>query len=125
MQTLDQFAKRKYMNLETFRRSGIGVKTPVWFVQLDGRFYVKTFAGSGKVKRIRNNSQVNIVPSKVDGTPKGFWLAGKSSLVGDESLEKRVDQLYDRKYGLLKKLFFRSRTRADKGYCLLEIEPVE
>jgi len=28
-----QFAKAKYLNLETFRKSGIGVRTPVWFAQ--------------------------------------------------------------------------------------------
>jgi hypothetical protein len=28
-----QFAGAKYLNLETFRRTGIGVRTPVWFAQ--------------------------------------------------------------------------------------------
>ena len=30
---VDQFIKQKYLNIETFRKSGIGVKTPVWFAQ--------------------------------------------------------------------------------------------
>ena len=28
-----QFAGAKYLNLETFRKTGIGVRTPVWFAQ--------------------------------------------------------------------------------------------
>jgi len=125
MQSLDKFSKQKYLNLETFRRSGVGVKTPVWFVQESGKLYVKTLANSGKVKRIRNNQQVNIVPSKVDGKPIGSWLSGVSGIVHDEILEQRVEQLYNKKYGLLKKLFFRSRPEKDVEYCFLELKPVE
>lgn len=28
-----QFANAKYLNLETFRKRGTGVRTPVWFAQ--------------------------------------------------------------------------------------------
>jgi hypothetical protein len=125
MQALEQFEKRKYLNLETFRRSGIGVKTPVWFVLEGGLLYVKTFAKSGKVRRIRNNEQVNIVPCKGEGTPIGTWLAGKGSLVSNESIEKKVDQLFDKKYGLLKKLFFRPRPGRNVEYSMLELRLVE
>ena len=125
MQTLEQFTRKKYLNLETFRKSGVGVKTPVWFVQDGGKLYVKTLNNSGKVKRIRNNQQVNIVPSNASGKPTGSWLAGRSNIVRDETLEKRVEQLYDKKYGLLKKLFFRSRPEKELEYCILELESVE
>ena len=30
---IGQFAKAKYLNLETFRKTGIGVRTPIWFAQ--------------------------------------------------------------------------------------------
>ena len=30
---IGQFAKAKYLNLETFRKTGVGVRTPVWFAQ--------------------------------------------------------------------------------------------
>jgi len=61
------FKKQKYLNLETLRKSGVGVRTPVWFVQDGNVLFVRTIADSGKVKRIRNNPQVNIAPCKVDG----------------------------------------------------------
>ena len=28
-----QFAGANYLNLETFRKTGVGVRTPVWFAQ--------------------------------------------------------------------------------------------
>jgi uncharacterized protein len=30
---IGQFAKAKYLSLETFRKTGVGVRTPVWFAQ--------------------------------------------------------------------------------------------
>ena len=57
----------KNMNLTTFRKSGNEVPTPVWFVILEGKLYVRTEASSGKVKRIRNNGRVEPTPSTVRG----------------------------------------------------------
>jgi PPOX class probable F420-dependent enzyme len=44
------FEKQKYLNLETFRKSGLGVKAPVWFVQDGDMIFVRTITDSGKVK---------------------------------------------------------------------------
>jgi hypothetical protein len=33
LDAVGQFAGAKYLNLETFRKTGIGVRTPVWFAQ--------------------------------------------------------------------------------------------
>ncbi len=54
MGALAAFAGQKYLNLETFRKSGVGVRTPVWFAEKDGELLLYTLANSGKVKRIRN-----------------------------------------------------------------------
>jgi len=45
---LSQFEGKPFLNLETFRKNGQGVRTPVWFTQDGGMFYVRTVAGSGK-----------------------------------------------------------------------------
>jgi uncharacterized protein len=66
-----QFDNQKYLNIETFRRNGNGVKTPVWFVQVEKTLYVRTSANSGKVKRVNNNPIVNIAPCKIGGDPIG------------------------------------------------------
>jgi PPOX class probable F420-dependent enzyme len=96
-----QFGRQSCLNLETFKRSGQGVKTPVWFVQ-DGRtLYVRTGAESGKVKRVRNNGQARVVPSDAQGAPLGEWVDGTARLVeGDEA--DRASRMATRKCGLSK-----------------------
>jgi hypothetical protein len=97
--TLAQFAKHNYLNLETFRKTGLAVSTPVWFVEENGNLYVHTMASSGKVKRIRNNGRVRLVPSDMRGSPRGEWVEGRASLL-DKKEGERIDKLLQKKYGL-------------------------
>ena len=119
---MDAFAKQKYLNIETFRRNGVGVKTPVWFVQDGGVLFIRTIADSGKVKRVRNNSRVNIVPCKMDGTPLGEWVPASAREVKDNEIDRKVDRLLDKKYGLLKKMFAAAAGRNGQKYTLLEVK---
>jgi PPOX class probable F420-dependent enzyme len=66
--TLAQFDGQNYISLETFKKSGEGVKTPVWFVAYRDALYVYTEADSWKVKRIRNNSRVRVAVCNVRGS---------------------------------------------------------
>jgi uncharacterized protein len=122
MDSLKQFSKKKYLNLETYRKNGQGMQTPVWFVETDETMYVQTMANSGKVKRICNNCRVNIAPCKMDGKLIGSWVPAYARLVTDPGLCSAVDHLLDRKYGLMKKIF--SNQRASKGTkdVILEIK---
>ena len=100
---LQRFAGEKYISLETFKKNGDGVKTPVWFALHDGVFYVYTEADSWKVKRIRNNPRVRVAPCTMRGTVTGPWLDATAAIVsGDERLT--ADRLLNRKY-LLKRIF--------------------
>ena len=104
MANLDLFKKEQYINLETFRKNGVGVKTPVWFVEVNGELCFTTEPQSGKVKRMRNNPAVKIAPCKMDGTVTGEWLpASIRFMQGDEI--QIVDKQYSKKYGLMKVLF--------------------
>lgn len=97
---LKAFEKQKYLNLETFRKSGEGVKTPVWFAQDGNMLRVWTPASSGKVKRIRQNGKVRIVPCSASGVPAGTWLEAES-VVFDTPAELEMTQtLFKQKYGL-------------------------
>lgn len=97
---LKAFEKQKYLNLETFRKSGEGVKTPVWFAQDGNMLRVWTPASSGKVKRIRQNGKVRIVPCSASGVPAGTWLEAVS-VVFDTPAELEMTQtLFKQKYGL-------------------------
>ena len=100
-----QFQNQAFLNLETFRKNGSGVKTPVWFVEDQERFYVRTVADSWKVKRMRKNPQVRVVPCKVQGEPLGEWVPARARLIDDKDQEKEINRLFNRKYGLQKRMF--------------------
>jgi uncharacterized protein len=105
---LAQFGGQNYISLETFKKNGEGVKTPVWFVLHENAFYVYTKADSWKVKRIRNDPRVRVAVCNVRGDIKGPWLDATASLVdGDERLAP--DRLLDRKYFLKRVFNFLSR----------------
>lgn len=99
---LRQFQRRSYLNLETFRKTGEGVKTPVWFVENGGLLYVETFARAGKIKRIRRNPHVRVVPCTAGGNPRGEWVEGEAQLVSDTAASEQITRLLNRKYGLIK-----------------------
>jgi uncharacterized protein len=99
------FREQKYLNLETFKRSGEGVKTPVWFaadpnVDINGeaaRLFVYTIGATGKVKRIRNNGHVKIAPCTVRGRVVGPWQDARAQIItGDEAV--RGMALINKKY---------------------------
>ena len=71
---LTSFATQKYLNLESFKRDGTPVQTPVWFAEEQDILYVYTLANAGKVKRIRRNSRIRIAPCTMRGTVIGPWL---------------------------------------------------
>src|SRR5439155_6235339 len=100
---LRQFAGEKYLNLETYRKNGKAVATPVWFGQDGGVLYIYSLADAGKVKRIRNNPRVRIASCDMRGKLKGEWIEAQARIVqGDEAAKGH--RLLDKKYGLLKKI---------------------
>ncbi len=105
MNKLDVFKNQSYLSLETVKKSGQAMPTPVWFVERDGTLFVRTEAQSGKVKRIRNNAQVRIAPCDMRGGVKGDWVSATAQLVEDESTPAQIDQMLNKKYGLMKSAF--------------------
>jgi uncharacterized protein len=95
-------AGKKYISLETFRRSGVGVKTPIWFAAgPDGVLYVYTLAQAGKAKRVRANGRARIAACDVRGRVTGDWFDASARVV--EPAEYDVGMgLIDRKYWLWK-----------------------
>jgi PPOX class probable F420-dependent enzyme len=125
MTFLNLFKNQKYLNLETFRKNGEGVKTPVWFVQDGNTLFVRTVADSGKVKRIRKNSRVNIAPCKIDGELLGDWVQLIAREVKDQEVDRKVDKLLGKKYGLLKTVFSLAGGSNGRKYTILEMKVSE
>lgn len=103
--------KHSYLSLETFRKNGAGVRTPVWFAadpqadigSRDAKLYIYTVDGTGKVKRVRNNSRVRVAPCDRSGGLQGEWVEAKAVVVDGAEATHGL-QLLSKKY-FLKRLF--------------------
>ena len=125
------FDGHKYLNLETFKKSGEGVKTPVWFTaepsaslaSNDAKLYAYTIGVSGKVKRIRNNSRVRIAPCNMRGAVLGDWVDARAEIVTGSEAEHGM-ALLNKKYFPFRQLlgFFASFSR--RGRTVFVIRPV-
>ena len=40
--SMQQFDNEEFLSLETFRKTGVGVKSPIWFAEHDGEFLMWT-----------------------------------------------------------------------------------
>jgi PPOX class probable F420-dependent enzyme len=98
---LETLAGKRYLNLETYRKTGEGVRTPVWFASepdIGGaKLYVYTTADSGKAKRIRRTSVVKIASCDARGKVTGAWISARAELVRGEPFDHGM-RLLDQKY---------------------------
>ena len=117
------FAGHKYLNLETLKKNGQAVQTPVWFAaepaarldSNDAKLYVYTIGVSGKVKRIRNNPQVRVMPCDMRGNSLGEWTPARAQILTSAEADHGM-QLLNKKYAPWKQLLdffarFRPRER--------------
>lgn len=100
---LSQLAGEKYISIETYRKSGQPVRTPVWFAESGGILYVRTSDDTGKYKRIRNDSSVQVAPCGMRGKVKGEWVKAEARIVSDDEKE-RAYKMLEKKYGLIYKM---------------------
>ena len=100
---LAAFADQNYISLETYRKNGQAVRTPVWFAESDGQLYVYTLADAGKAKRLRNNPRARIAACDMRGHVTGEWSDAQARFVQGEEAA-RANALLDRKYWM--KRFF-------------------
>ncbi len=108
---ISQLSGEKYINVETYRKSGRPVRTTVWFIDFKGRIYFRTDAKSGKFGRIRNNSNVRIAPCDIRGKIKGSWKEGRANIESDLDYET-INSLFNEKYsfmGVLIRIMYRLR----------------
>lgn len=97
--------------MTTYRRDGRAVHTPVWFAFPENavsgdRIYVVTGLESGKVKRIRAGSPVELAPSDWRGRPvrEAETVRAAARLLPDEEAHPAEEALSG-KYGLQYRIF--------------------
>lgn len=100
--SLSRLRKQRTILLETRKRDGTWVATPVSVaVDDDGRAFFRTYNASGKHKRLRNFPEVRIAPATtVRGRPTGPARTATAHRVTGAS-EERARDLLVRKYPLL------------------------
>jgi uncharacterized protein len=98
---LTPFAGQKYLNLQSFKRHGTPVQTPVWFAEEHGILYVYTLAHAGKVKRIRRHPRIRIAPCTMRGKVIGPWVEAEAAIV-NATTAAHGHALLRHKYGWLK-----------------------
>ncbi len=102
MSAQEALRRARYINVETFKRDGNGVKTPVWFVNVGDKLGVFTNGKSYKVKRLRRNSKVRVAACDARGGVGSAptWYEGQGQIVDDPA---RIDAVYralKAKYGV-------------------------
>jgi PPOX class probable F420-dependent enzyme len=114
-----RFEGQKYLSLETFRRNGEGVRTPVWFAaekqSVAVVIYIYTIGETGKVKRIRNNPRVRIAPCDMRGNVSGEFVEARAEILSGGAAAHGVE-LLNRKYFPWKQLlaFFAMFSRRER-----------
>lgn len=115
----------KDVALTTFRKSGAAVTTPVWYAVLDGKLYVRTQAGAGKVKRICNNPRVRLAPCTFRGRLLGPAVEGRARILGPDEgrLAAAVEALLKRRYRSARLIWQLVGLRGERAHHFVEIAP--
>ena len=100
---LDVLGKEKYVQLTTFRKTGVQVGTAVWVVRDGDQLLVTTTKQSGKVKRIRHTPRVMLTPCDRVGkvAANAATFEGTAELIETAAELDHVQQLIQQKYGIL------------------------
>lgn len=108
---LEALADEHFVSLATFRKSGERVATPVWIARDGDSLIVTTPSDTGKVKRLRNNSAVELRPSSRMGKESGPTVTA-SAIIEPETPE--LAAIFARKHPLEYRVFMFIEKRANK-----------
>ena len=122
---LEPFIHQRAVLLTSYRRDGTPVGTAV-NIAVDGdRAFVRTPHRTGKVKRLRNNPNVEIAPSTFLGKPTGPAIRAQARLLsGDEA--KYASGKLARKYRILQGVLVPLAHRLTRSKTMhYELTPVD
>jgi len=123
---LDALDRERFISLVTFRRTGVGVPTPVWFAVHDGRLWIFSEARAGKVKRLRNDARARFAACNVRGKVHGPWHDARAHVVADADSVREAYAALHAKYGWQMRVtdFFSRLTGRIHARAILAVEPV-
>src|SRR2546421_4201708 len=118
--SVQQIRACKRTLLVTYRRDGTPVPTPAWAAERDGRLFVRSERGSGKVKRLRRDPRMLIAPCTAQGKPLGAPLEAFARVVASAE-EQAAERTLAARYGLGRRLFELTMDALRVDMCYLEI----
>jgi uncharacterized protein len=101
--TVASLADAQYISLRTFKKNGESVDTALWFAIDHDKIYAYSDAQSWKVRRMRNNSKVEVAPCSMKGVATGEFVPATAVVLPDDQI-KYVHGLLNSKYTWKKRL---------------------
>ena len=111
-------AHEEFVSLTTYRRSGAAVSVPVWIApatDASGALLITTTERSGKVKRLRHDSRVQLRPCDRMGTvaKDAPAVSAHADIVDNPREVRRLREAIGAKYGSRMKITAADRGRTD------------
>lgn len=90
----------RYVRFTNFRKNGSAVSTPVWFASFGNEWVFSSAPDAGKMKRLRNDSRVEITASDVRGRVRGGTpvFSGRARVL-DVSEHDAAERAMRKRYG--------------------------
>ena len=119
-------AAQKFVSLTTYKKNGDAVATPMWLGRDGDHLFVWTPADSVKIKRVRNDPRVTLVPCGRFGKPNNDAepVAGTAEVITEPATVRRLAEVIRHKYGLeywVVTLIERLAARGEKPRAILRI----
>jgi PPOX class probable F420-dependent enzyme len=93
----------KFLQLTTYRKNGEMVTTPVWFIEREGKLFVRTGQKSWKAKRLQRDNRVAVAPASRPGNVTGPAVPGRARFLSEAEF-REMDGWFKKRYGLQMKL---------------------
>lgn len=123
---LQPFVRQRTILLQTRKRDGSWVPTPVNIAVGGDRAYIRTYAKAGKSKRLRNFPEVRFSPSTIRGRPTGAMVNARARLLaGGEArtAARTLSRKYRVLHGVLVPLAHRLMRTSTLHYELSDLRP--
>lgn len=89
-----------HININSQKKNGDIVGTPVWFANIGEDLFVRTVAASGKIKRINRCPTININPCDAQGNIEGNNMQCQAFvLANDDPIVAQAESALQKKYG--------------------------
>jgi PPOX class probable F420-dependent enzyme len=116
--------KARYLNLESLKRDGTAVRTPLWFApDADGTFYIYSQAEAYKVKRLRRTPACRVAACDMRGNVSGPWLEARAEILSGAAAAHGM-ALLDRRYWPWKQMLgLLGRLRPGAARAVIALRP--